>query len=131
VAQNRINKLRELARGGTIMVKVFIGGSQSIRKLPSSVAARIDNVIDRGFTVLIGDAIGADTCVQKCLAEKVYAYVLVFCTDACRNNAGGWAPLLAKCGERALAIFEEKLGLSKRLGHSRRTQTASEELKRL
>jgi hypothetical protein len=176
------------------MVKVFIGGSQSIRKLPSSVAARIDNIIDRGFTVLIGDASGADTCVQKYLAGRSYANVLVFCTCICRNNAGGWkttvvsagagergfdfyalkdremarevdygfmvwdgrskgtlnnvlnllsenkralvffspeesfhticnaedlSSLLAKCSERALAIFEERLGLSKRLSSFR------------
>jgi hypothetical protein len=188
------------------MVKVFIGGSQSIRKLPASVAARIDNIVGGGFTVLIGDARGADTCVQKYLAEKAYANALVFCTGACRNNAGGWktivisanagersfdfyalkdremaseadyglmvwdgkskgtlnnvlnlldenksalvffspeesfhtirnaediSAILAKCNKRALAIFEEKLGLSKRLGCSRKTQTDSEELKRL
>lgn len=177
------------------MVKVFIGGSQSIRKLPSSVAARIDNIIDRGFTVLIGDASGADACVQKLLAEKAYTDVLVFCTGTCRNNACGWkttvitanagergfdfyalkdremsreadygfmawdgkskgtlnnilnllgenkstlvffspeesfhtirnaedlSALLAKCGKRALTIFEEKLGLSRRLSSFRR-----------
>lgn len=172
------------------MVKVFIGGSQSIKKLPASVAARIGNIIESAFTVLIGDASGADRCVQKYLAEKGYANVLVFCTRVCRNNAGGWktmvvsanagergfdfyalkdremareadygfmvwdgkskgtlnnllnllcenkntlvffspdesfqtirdtedvSALLAKCGERALAVFEEKLQISKRL----------------
>ena len=186
------------------MVKVFIGGSQSIRKLPASVAARVNNIVEGGFTVLIGDAGGADTCVQKYLVEKGYANVIVYCTGVCRNNAGGWksivvlanagergfdfyalkdqemaseadyglmvwdgkskgtlnnvlnlldenksvlvffspeesfhtirnaedlSALLAKCSKRALAIFEEKLGLSKRLGGSRKTQTTSEELK--
>jgi len=175
------------------MIKVFIGGSQSITKLPATVAARIDKIVEGDFTVLIGDASGVDACVQKYLAEKPYTGVLVFCTNVCRNNAGGWktivvqadagekgfdfyvlkdremareadygfmlwdgrskgtlnnvlnllsanksalvffAPeesfhtirkaedlsaLLAKCGERALAIFEEKLDLSKRLGRS-------------
>ncbi len=92
------------------MVKVFIGGSQSIRKLPASVAARIDNIIDKGFTVLIGDAGGADTCVQKLLAEKAYADVLVFCTGACRNNAGGWKTIVvsAKAGERGFDFYALK-----------------------
>jgi hypothetical protein len=187
------------------MIKVFIGGSQSITKLPTTVAARIDKIVESDFTVLIGDAGGVDACVQKYLAEKAYANALVFCTGACRNNAGGWktvvisanagekgfdfyalkdremaseadyglmvwdgkskgtlnnvlnlldenksalvffspeesfhtirnaedlSALLAKCSKRALAIFEEKLDLSKRLGGSRKTQTASEELKR-
>jgi hypothetical protein len=182
------------------MIKVFIGGSQSIRKLAASVAARIDNIVEGGFTVLIGDASGADTCVQKYLAEKAYADVLVFCTGVCRNNAGGWktmvvsanagergfdfyalkdqgmareagygfmvwdgeskgtlnnilnllsenksilvffspegtfhtirkaddlSALLTKCGEQALAVFEKKLELSKRLSRSREAQRIS------
>jgi hypothetical protein len=173
------------------MIKVFVGGSQSITKLPAAFAARIDNIIDSDFTVLVGDAIGVDACVQKYLAEKAYANALVFCTGVCRNNAGGWKTivvsayagekgfdfyalkdremareanygfmlwdgkskgtlnnvlnllgenksvlvffspeesfytirnaedlptLLAKCSARALAIFDEKLNLSKRLG---------------
>jgi len=196
--------IHAFTREETIMVKVFIGGSQSIRKLPASVAARVNNIVEGGFTVIIGDAGGVDTCVQKYLVEKGYANVVVYCTGVCRNNAGSWksivvsanvaergfdfyalkdgemaseadyglmvwdgkskgtlnnvlnlldenksalvffspeesfhtirnaedlSALLAKCSKRALAIFEEKLGLSKRLGGSRKTQTASEELK--
>ncbi|MCI0660570.1 MAG: hypothetical protein L0220_05795 [Acidobacteria bacterium] len=172
------------------MIKVFIGGSQSITKLPATVAARIDKIVEGDFTVLIGDARGVDACVQKYLAEKAYANALVFCTGICRNNAGGWktmvviadagetgfdfyalkdwemareadygfmvwdgkskgtlnnvlnllcenmstlvflspdesfhrirnaedfSTLLAKCGERGLAVFEERLQISKRL----------------
>jgi len=180
----------------TIMVKVFIGGSQSIRKLSASVIARITNVIERDFTVLVGDASGADRCVQQYLAEKGYANVIVFCTGRCRNNVGGWktvvvsttggekgfdyyalkdremateadygfmvwdgrskgtlnnvlnllsenkrvlvffsadesfhtihnakglSAMLPKCGKRALAIFEERLSLAKRLSCFRET----------
>jgi len=187
------------------MLKVFIGGSQNIRELPASVEARIDNIVEGDFTVLVGDARGVDMRVQKYLAEKAYSKVHVFCTGVCRNNAGGWktivitanagergfdfyalkdremarvsdygfmawdgkskgtlnnvlnllsedkstlvffspeesfhtirnaedlSALLAKCGKRALAIFEEKLGLSKRLGRYRGTQPGSKELKR-
>ena len=176
------------------MIKVFIGGSQSITKLTATVAARIDKIVEGDFTVLISDASGVDACVQKYLAEKAYANALVFCTGVCRNNVGGWktivvsanagergfdfyalkdremareadhgfmmwegkskgtlnnvlnllsenksalvffspeesfhtirnaedlSALLAKCGTRALAIFEEKLDLSKRLRRSR------------
>jgi hypothetical protein len=72
------------------MIKVFIGGSQSIRELPASVATRIDNIVEGGFTILTGEASGADASVQKYLAEKAYANVVVYCTGVCRNNAGGW-----------------------------------------
>lgn len=173
------------------MTKVFIGGSRNIRKLSSSVTARIDNIIERKFIILVGDAYGADTCIQRYLAEKQYENVVVFhAGHVCRNNIGNWetravpanfnqkgfefyavkdfemarasdyglmiwdaiskgtlnnvlnllnegrtvlvffAPdqsfhtirnpktlssLLLKCSEQALTIFEEKLGLSKRL----------------
>src|SRR5262245_22935343 len=175
------------------MITVFIGVSQSISKLPATVTARIDKIVEKDFTVLIGDASGVDACVQKYLAEKAYANALVFCTGVCRNNAGGWktmvvsanagekgfdcyalkdremareadygfmlwdgrskgtlnnvlnllsenksalvffspeesfhtirnaedlSALLARCGARALAVFEEKLDLSRRLGRS-------------
>jgi hypothetical protein len=70
------------------MIKVFIGGSQSITKLPPTVSARIDKIVESDFTVLIGDASGVDACVQKYLAEKAYANALVFCTGGCRKNAG-------------------------------------------
>jgi len=73
------------------MVKVFIGGSRAITNLPPSIAARIDNIIDSSFTVLVGDASGADKCVQKYLAERKYENVLVFCAgNLCRNNVGNW-----------------------------------------
>jgi hypothetical protein len=44
------------------------------------------------------------------------------------RTAEDLSALLAKCGERALAIFEEKLDLSKRLGRSGRAQPSPEEL---
>jgi len=34
------------------MIRVFIGGSQSITKLPVTVAARIDKIVEKDFTVL-------------------------------------------------------------------------------
>jgi len=92
------------------MVKVFIGGSQSIRKLPAPVAARVDNIVESDFTVLIGDANGADRCVQKYLAEKGYADVLVFCTEVCRNNADGWKTTVisANSGEKGFDFYALK-----------------------
>lgn len=73
------------------MIKVFIGGSRKVVILPSSITARIDKVIEGNLTILIGDAYGADKCVQQYLAEKKYEKVLVFCAGrVCRNNLGNW-----------------------------------------
>jgi hypothetical protein len=73
------------------MTKVFFGGSRSITKLNSEIKKRIDNVIASGFTVLVGDANGADKALQKYLADKKYNNVTVYCSgDSCRNNLGRW-----------------------------------------
>src|ERR1700683_1635792 len=54
------------------MINVFIGGSRRITRLPSLVEARLDNIVSKGFTILVGDASGADTLVQKYLSDRNY-----------------------------------------------------------
>lgn len=73
------------------MNKIFIGGSRKVSRLSKDVLKRIDNIINNDLTVLVGDANGADKCVQKYLFQKDYKNVLVFCTGfSCRNNIGNW-----------------------------------------
>ncbi|MBI5095269.1 MAG: hypothetical protein HZB26_22895 [Candidatus Hydrogenedentes bacterium] len=73
------------------MTSIFFGGSRSLGRLSPEVKTRLDNVIERGFQVLIGDANGGDKSAQQYLAERGYRNVTVYCTDgACRNNVGGW-----------------------------------------
>lgn len=71
--------------------KVFIAGSRRLRKLSRDVTHRLDNIIEKGLTVLIGDANGMDKAVQTYLSKKGYANVQVFYMDGgCRNNVGNW-----------------------------------------
>ena len=73
------------------MTNVFLGGSRRISRLNAEIRQRIDNVLSKGFTVLIGDAHGADKAMQKYLAQKGYRNVTVFCSGKeCRNNLGNW-----------------------------------------
>ncbi len=73
------------------MTKVFFGGSRKLSQLNSAIKERADNIIGKGFEVLIGDADGADKTMQKYLVEKGYKNVIVFCMgDTCRNNLGNW-----------------------------------------
>jgi hypothetical protein len=52
---------------------------------------RISNIVDQGFTVIVGDAIGADKAVQQYLDERHYRDVVIFCTEGqCRNNIADW-----------------------------------------
>lgn len=73
------------------MKKVFLSGSRRLTRLPSEVSQRLDEMIRRDLTILVGDANGADKAVQTYFAEQQYANVLVFCTAGdCRNNVGRW-----------------------------------------
>lgn len=73
------------------MTTVFVGGSRRITRLPMEAKARIDNVVDTGFAILVGDANGADKAVQEYLAEVKYDKVTVYCSgDTSRNNVGQW-----------------------------------------
>lgn len=70
---------------------VFIGGSRRISRLNEEIRNRLDNLMENGLTVAVGDANGADKAVQKYLADKGYRQVNVFCmVGKCRNNVGQW-----------------------------------------
>jgi hypothetical protein len=73
------------------MTRVFIAGSRKLSRLSPEVKARIDIMIAKGFTVLVGDANGVDKAVQRYLADKGYRDVVVHCMIRdCRNNVGEW-----------------------------------------
>lgn len=73
------------------MKKMFIGGSRRLTHLSEDVRQRLDSIVQRELTVLIGDANGADRAVQLYLHRIGYRNVQVFCVgDRCRNNVGGW-----------------------------------------
>jgi len=72
-------------------MNVFISGSISIKDLPQLAIQKIDNIIAKNYVVLIGDANGVDSQVQKYLFEKKYGNVIVyFAGEKARNNIGGW-----------------------------------------
>lgn len=73
------------------MSSVFFGGSRKLSRLNSQIRQRILGLTQKQFTVLIGDANGADKAVQSFLAEEGYRNVEVYCMEGeCRNNIGNW-----------------------------------------
>jgi hypothetical protein len=73
------------------MTTVFIAGSMNIRKLDRMVKERIDNIVDSGLDIVIGDADGADASIQEYLFSKGASKTTVFCSgDKPRNNIGAW-----------------------------------------
>ncbi len=70
---------------------VFIAGSIAISRLQPAVCERIASVIERDMAVIVGDADGADTAIQRVLADHEARSVTVYCSgDEPRNNVGGW-----------------------------------------
>lgn len=73
------------------MKTVFIGGSRRLTRLNDTIRSRVDNIIRQHFTVVIGDANGADKAMQSYFEVKGYRNVIVYCMgDRCRNNLGNW-----------------------------------------
>lgn len=58
--------------------KVFISGSIVITKLSSDVLESIDKITANGLHIIVGDADGIDTMVQKYCADKRYFSVTVY-----------------------------------------------------
>ena len=73
------------------VVKVFVGGSRAVVRLPAPVLERLDPIIGKALPVVIGDAHGADKAVQEYFSARGYRNVEIFCAgSAARNNIGGW-----------------------------------------
>lgn len=73
------------------MTTVFLSGSRKISRLNDMIRSRIQNMVEQGFQLIVGDANGADKALQGFLAEIEYQNVVVFCAGGtCRNNVGGW-----------------------------------------
>lgn len=72
-------------------MKIFIGGSKTIGRLPDKAAETIAAACRNSHEILIGDCYGIDLAVQRLLAELEYENVTVFtaCPKA-RNNIRNW-----------------------------------------
>lgn len=114
------------------MTTVFIGGSRAVSRLNAAVRERLDDLIQKGCQILIGDANGADKAVQKYLASRGYPHVTVFCMGTARNNLGNWElrKIQADSSRRGFAYYatkdiamarEAKCGVMLWDGHSKGT----------
>jgi hypothetical protein len=73
------------------MTTVFIAGSMNIKHLHAQVKERIDNIVASGFSVVVGDADGADASIQEYLSNARSTNTRVYCSGGSpRNNVGGW-----------------------------------------
>ena len=72
-------------------MKVFIAGSRAESNLDIEVINRLQNICNNNYTILVGDADGVDSSVQKFFENKYYSNVYVFASNGkTRNNRGNW-----------------------------------------
>jgi hypothetical protein len=72
-------------------MNIFIAGPRAICSLNREIETRLSNIIKNGHSVLVGDANGADTCIQRFFAAQNYANITVYASmGKARNNIGDW-----------------------------------------
>ena len=72
-------------------LKVFVGGPRSLKALPKSVFAKLDDCIRKGRELLIGDCKGADELIQRYVRQRRYDLVRVYASEGKeRCNLGNW-----------------------------------------
>ncbi len=93
------------------MNKIFIGGSRKVSRINDKIRLYLDQIIEQGCYILIGDANGADKAIQQHLQKRGYRGVEVFCMEGiCRNNIGKWniREIQAKNKKRDLEFYSIK-----------------------
>ena len=62
-----------------------------IKELDEKVYRKLNSICEKEYNVLVGDADGIDSSVQKFLKEKKYKNVTIFASNGmARNNYGNW-----------------------------------------
>jgi hypothetical protein len=70
---------------------VFLGGSRKVSRLNDQIRAKLSDLVERKFHILVGDANGADRAMQSLLHSWQYPCVTVFFVGSGpRNNEGHW-----------------------------------------
>lgn len=73
-------------------MKVFVGGSISIKYLDYEVQDELDKIMQGELDILIGDAYGVDSLIQKYCYKNGYNNVKIYaCNGKARNNIGSWS----------------------------------------
>ena len=72
-------------------MKIFIAGARALSHFDAEVCHKLQSIYEKGYDVLIGDAAGIDSAVQRYYAEKNYKSVTIFASNGvARNNIGCW-----------------------------------------
>lgn len=70
-------------------MKIFIAGPRAISELDENINMKLNSIFEKGYEVLVGDADGIDSSIQKFLNNRAYKNVTVFASKGiARNNYG-------------------------------------------
>ena len=85
-------------------MKIFISGSKSISMLPELAKTFIDQFIENGDEILIGDCYGVDAVVQKYIKSKGFNSVTVYCSGVTPRNNFTSSAKIHSCTEAAKGL---------------------------
>lgn len=72
-------------------MNIFIAGPREIRNLDENIIEKLNNILNKNYNILIGDAKGIDSNVQQFLVNNHYKNVCVYASNGiARNNYGDW-----------------------------------------
>ena len=92
-------------------MKVFIGGSRNITELDENIFRVLFGELNSNVHILVGDADGVDTEIQKFCKKYNYDHVTVFASNGrVRNNVGNFAVqnVIVDKGTYSKAFFAQK-----------------------
>lgn len=72
-------------------MKVFIAGARKISRLDKNILRKLQNMLNSGIDILVGDANGVDKAIQQYFFDNSYNNVYIYATNGItRNNLGNW-----------------------------------------
>jgi hypothetical protein len=79
-------------------VKIFLGGTRKVNRLPGEVIELMENYIYQKSEFLVGDAPGSDKAFQAFLAKYDCQVTVFSSAPYVRNNEGNWPTQLLDSG---------------------------------
>lgn len=72
-------------------MKIFIAGPRVINELNIDILSKLNSICKNAYEILIGDATGIDSAIQRYLSNINYKKVSVYSSNGIvRNNIGNW-----------------------------------------
>lgn len=72
-------------------LKIFVAGPRAIKGIDKNIIMKLESICEKEYDVLVGDADGIDSSVQKFLNERNYKNVTIYASKGiARNNYGDW-----------------------------------------